>query len=267
VDATIGFVGAGNFTEAMIRGLRAAGVEGQRILVTTRHRADRLEHLRRSWGIIPARDKAELGARASVLILGMKPQDRDQAMTELRPHVARHHLIITVMAGVPCAAVEAYVNRNPVVRAMPNLPMAVMAGATALAYGRDAGAKHRAAARSLFDLVGHTVEVPEEAMDIVTAVAGSGPAYVYLFMEAMLDAGIQAGLDPQVARDLAVHTVYGAGKLLKETGIDPGDLRRRVTSPGGTTQAAMTVFEAREFAATIGDAVRAAIHRGKELGA
>jgi pyrroline-5-carboxylate reductase len=267
MHATIGFVGAGNFSEAMIRGLRAAGIEGSRILVTTRRRAERLEHLRRSWGVVPARDKAELGARASTIILAMKPQDRDQAMTELRPHVSTAHLFISVMAGVPCAAVEQHVAGAPVVRAMPNLPMAVMAGSTSLAHGRHATAEHRAAARALFDLVGHTVEVPEGAMDIVTAVAGSGPAYVYLFMEALIAAGAEAGLDPEAACDLAVHTVYGAGKLIRDTGIDPGDLRRRVTSPGGTTQAAMTVFEARAFTTTIKEAVRAAIQRGKELGA
>jgi pyrroline-5-carboxylate reductase len=267
MDATIGFIGAGNFTEAMVRGLRAAGIEGSRILVTTRRRTERLEHLQRLWGIVPVQDKAEVCARATTIILAMKPQDRDEAMSELRPHLSESHLLISVMAGVPCAAVEGYVGGAPVVRAMPNLPMAVIAGCTALAHGRHATATHRAAAKALFDLVGHTVEVPEAAMDIVTAVAGSGPAYVYLFMEALIAAGAEAGLPSEAAHDLAVHTVYGAGKLIRDTGIDPGDLRRRVTSPGGTTQAAMTVFEARGFEATIRDAVWAAIQRGKELGA
>jgi pyrroline-5-carboxylate reductase len=267
MNETIGFVGAGNFTEAMVRGLRAAGIDGSRIVVTTRQRTDRLEYLRRTWNVEPARDKAEVCARAATIILAMKPQDRDQAMGELRPHISPAHLLISVMAGVPCAAVEHHFAGMPVVRAMPNLPMAVMAGCTALAHGRYAAAEHRDAARALFDLVGHTVEVPEAAMDIVTAVAGSGPAYVYLFMEALIAAGAEAGLAPEAAHDLAVHTVYGAGKLIRDTGIDPGDLRRRVTSPGGTTQAAMTVFEARAFAATIREAVWAAIERGRELGA
>jgi pyrroline-5-carboxylate reductase len=197
----------------------------------------------------------------------MKPQDRDEAMAELRPYVTQSHLLISVMAGVPCVSVERHVEGAPVVRAMPNLPMAVRAGCTALAHGRHATAEHRAAAKALFDFVGHTVEVPEGAMDIVTAVAGSGPAYVYLFMEALIAAGAEAGLTPEAAHDLAVHTVYGAGKLIRDTRIDPGDLRRRVTSPGGTTQAAMNVFEARAFENTIREAVWAAIQRGKELGA
>ncbi len=267
MDATIGFVGAGNVTEAMIRGLRGAGVDGSRILATTRRRFERLEHLRNTWGIVPLRDKAELSAAASTLILAMKPQDIDEAMTELRPHVTDRHLIITVMAGVPCASVEQYLNGTPVVRAMPNLPMAVLAASTALAYGRNATADDRAAARSLFNLLGHTVEVSEDTMDAVTAVAGSGPAYVYLFMEALIEAAIQGGLPPDIAREMAIQTVYGAAKLVKETESDPADLRRRVTSPGGTTMAALTVLEAREFKLTIGDAVKQAIRRAGELAA
>jgi pyrroline-5-carboxylate reductase len=264
---TLGFVGAGNMTEAMIRGLRGAGVDGSSILATTRRRVDRLEYLRDTWGIVPIRDKAELSAAASTLILAMKPQDADEAMTELRPHITSRHLLITVMAGVPCASVEQYLNGTPVVRAMPNLPMAVLAASTALAYGRNAAPDHRAAARSLFDLLGHTVEVSEEAMNAVTAVAGSGPAYVYLFMEALIEAGIQGGLPPDVAKQMAVQTVYGAAKLVKETESDPADLRRRVTSPGGTTMAALTVLEAREFKLSIGDAVKQATKRAGELAA
>jgi len=267
MDTAIGFVGAGNMTEAMIRGLRSAGIDGSRIFATTRSRVDRLEHLRATWGIVPVRDKAELSASAGTLILAMKPQDIDQAMTELRPHVTDRHLIITVMAGVPCAAVESYLNGTPVVRAMPNLPMAVLAATTALAYGRNAAADHRAAARSLFNLLGHTVEVGEEAMDAVTAISGSGPAYVYLFMEALIEAAVQGGLPPEVAKEMAVQTVYGAAKLVKETDSDPADLRRRVTSPGGTTMAALTVLEARGFKMNIGDAVKQAIRRAGELAA
>lgn len=266
MDTAIGFVGAGNLTEAMIRGLRGAGVEGSRIFATTRSRFERLEHMRTTWGIVPVRDKAELAASAATLILAMKPQDIEQAMTELRPHVTERHLIITVMAGVPCAVVESYLNSTPVVRAMPNLPMAVMASTTALAYGRSAAADHRASARALFDLLGHTVEVGEDAMDAVTAVAGSGPAYVYLLMEALLEAAVQVGLPPDVAKDLAVQTFFGAAKLVKETNADPADLRRRVTSPGGTTAAALAVFEARGVKEGIIDGVRRATERARELG-
>ncbi len=267
MDTTIGFVGAGNMSEALIRGLRGAGVDGSQIFATTRSRFDRLDHLRAAWGIVPLRDKAGLSAAAKTLILAVKPQDIDQALIELRPFVTDRHLAITVMAGVSCAAVESYLNGIPVVRAMPNLPMAVGAATTALAYGRSAAAEHRAHARSLFNLVGHTVEVSEDTMDAVTAISGSGPAYVYLFMEALIEAAIQGGLPPDVAREMAIQTVYGAAKLLKDTNGDPIDLRRRVTSPGGTTMAALTVLEARGFKMNIGDAVKQAIRRARELGA
>ncbi len=267
MDTTIGFIGAGNFTEAMIRGLRAAGVNGARILTTTRNRFDRLEHLRATLGIVPVRDKAELIASAPILILAMKPQDLDEAMVELRPHITDHHLVITVLAGVPCARVEDHLNRTPVARAMPNLPMAVQAAATAIAYGRHAASPSRATAKALFDLLGHTVEISEDFMDAVTAVSGNGPAYVYLLMEALLDGAVKSGLPPEVAKDLAVQTFFGAAKLVKETGADPADLRRRVTSPGGTTAAALAVFEARGVKDAIIEGVLRATERARELGA
>jgi pyrroline-5-carboxylate reductase len=263
---TIGFIGAGNLAEAMIRGLRAAGVEGSRILATTRSRQDRLDHLRQAWGIVPVQSKAELIAAAPILVLAMKPQDLDPAMAEVQPHVTGRHVVITVLAGVRCARVESYLNGTPVVRAMPNLPMAVQAAATAVAYGRNAGNGHRERTKALFDLLGHTVEVSEDFMDAVTAVAGSGPAYVYLLMEALLEGAKEVGLPPDVARDLAVQTFYGAAKLVKETDADPADLRRRVTSPGGTTAAAMSVFESRGVKDALIEGVRRATERSKELG-
>jgi len=267
VRAAVGFIGAGNMAEALIGGLREAGVDGAQILATNRSRRERLDHLRQVWGIVTTPSKAELSAAATTLVLAMKPADLDQAMRELRPHITDRHLIISLLAGVRCASVEEYVDTSPVVRAMPNLSAAVLASTTALAYGRHAGAAHRAAARSLFARVGHTVDVGEDAMDAVTAVAGSGPAYVYLFMEALIEAGIHAGLPVQVARDLATQTVFGAAKLVKETNSDPAELRRRVTSPGGTTMAALTVLEARGFKMAIADAVRQAIRRAGELAA
>lgn len=267
MNAAIGFIGAGNMAEALISGLRGAGVDGAQILATNRSRRERLDHLRRVWGIVTTPSKAEVSAAATTLVLAMKPADLDQAMRELQPHITDRHLIISLLAGVRCASVERYVGASPVVRAMPNLSAAVLASTTALAYGRRAGASHRATARSLFDRVGHTVDVGEDAMDAVTAVSGSGPAYVYLFMEALIEASIHAGLPAQVARGLAIQTVFGAAKLVKDTGGDPADFRRRVTSPGGTTMAALTVLEARGFKMAITDAVRQAMRRARELAA
>lgn len=266
MDTAIGFIGAGNMAEAMIRGLRAAGVAGEQILVTTRSRFDRLDHLRAEWGVVPLRDKGELVASAPTLILAMKPQDLKEAMAEIGPVITGRHLVITVLAGVRCATVEGYLNGAPVVRAMPNLPMAVQASTTALAYGRTAAPEHRAAARALFDLVGHTVEVSEDLMDAVTALSGSGPAYVYLLMEALIDVALQVGFSLEVARDMAVQTIYGTGKLVKETGADPALLRHRVTSPGGTTAVGLAVLEERGFRAAVIDAVLRATERARELG-
>jgi pyrroline-5-carboxylate reductase len=263
---TIGFIGAGNTTEALIRGLRAAGVEGGRIHVTTRSRVQRLEQLRAALGIVPAKDKAALAEAASILILAVKPQDLKDAMGQTAPLVTPRHLVITVLAGVRCSTIEGYLSGIPVVRAMPNLPMAVRASMTALAYGRSVTAEHRAVARALFDLVGQTVDVDEDLMDAVTALSGSGPAYVYLLMEALIDAALQVGFSLDTAKDMAVQTIYGTAKLVRETGADPADLRRRVTSPGGTTAAALAVLEERGFRAALIDAVLRATERARELG-
>jgi pyrroline-5-carboxylate reductase len=265
MDTTIGFIGAGNMAEALIGGLRDAGMDGRLIVATNRTRRERLQRLQHAWGIVTTADKREVSAAAHTLVLAMKPADLDQAMLELQPHLTDRHLIISLLAGVRCASVEQYVDGTPVVRAMPNLSAAVLASTTALTYGRNVESAHRDAARALFDRVGHTVDVSEDAMDAVTAVAGSGPAYVYLFMEALIEAGVHAGLPSEVARDLTVQTVLGAAKLAKETGASPADLRRRVTSPGGTTMAALTVLEAREFKQVVAEAVRQAVRRAGEL--
>jgi pyrroline-5-carboxylate reductase len=268
MGSAIGFIGAGNLAEALIRGLRDAGVDGQQIVATNRSRRERLAYLRGACGIATTPDKGEVSAAADVLLLAMKPADLDEAMRDLQPHVTDRHLVISLLAGVRCASVERYLAERitAVVRAMPNLSAAVLASTTALAYGRHASADRRMTARALFDRVGGTVEVNEDAMDAVTAVAGSGPAYVYLFMEGLIEAGIQAGLPAEAARDLAIQTVFGAAKLVRDTAADPADLRRLVTSPGGTTNAALTVLEARGFKLAITDAVRQAIRRAKELG-
>ncbi|MBI3998433.1 MAG: pyrroline-5-carboxylate reductase [Armatimonadetes bacterium] len=266
METAIGFIGAGNFTEAMIRGLRAAGIDGGRILATTRSRFDRVERFHTTWGIVAVRNKADLVASAPTLILAMKPQDLKDAMAELSPLITDRHLVITVLAGVRCATIEGYVSGAPVVRAMPNLPMAVQASTTALAYGRDAAPEHRSAAKALFALVGDTFEVNEDLMDAVTALSGSGPAYVYLMMEALIDVSLQVGFSLDTAKDMAVQTIFGTAKLVKETGADPADLRRRVTSPGGTTAAGLAVLEERGFRAALIDAVLRATERARELG-
>ncbi len=267
MDGALGFVGAGNFTEAMVRGLRSAGVDGARIFVTTRSRFDRLERLRAAWGIVPVRDKAALAAATEILILAVKPQDLNETMAELSPLVTDRHVVITPMAGVSCATVEGYLNsRVPVIRVMPNLPMAVNASITPMAYGRYAGPEPRRTAKALFQLVGESVEVSEDLMDATTALSGSGPAYVYLLMEALVDAALQVGFSLDTAKDMAVQTIFGTAKLVKETGAEPADLRRRVTSPGGTTAAALAVLEERGFRAALIDAVLRATARAKELG-
>ena len=202
---------------------------------------------------------------ADVVILVVKPQDMRAMLAEIAPYASRRHLIVSVAAGISLDVIEQVLDGVPAIRTMPNTSTAVNASATALCAGRWADAEHLAVARRLFEAVGRVAVVPEPLFDAVTGLSGSGPAYVYLLAEVMVEAGVRAGLDPDVARDLVTQTVLGAGKMLSESGTQPAVLRARVTSPNGTTMAAMRVLEARGFADAMHEAIAHATARSREL--
>jgi pyrroline-5-carboxylate reductase len=211
------------------------------------------------------REKPALAAASSLLILAVKPKDMAQALAELRGLVRADHLVISVAAGIPLAMIEEALPAGPVIRAMPNTSAAVQESATVLASGTRATETHLRDAALIFEAVGDVAVVDEELLDVVTALSGSGPAYVYHLIEAMIHAGSELGLDGGLARRLAVQTLVGAARMLAETREDPGDLRRRVTSPGGTTMAALQTLEARGFAQSVRAAVDRAAQRAREL--
>lgn len=265
-DRTVGLIGAGNMAEALIRGLLGRGVvPPARLWATNRSNTARLEALRERFGVQITREKRTLTAAASILILAVKPKDMAQALDELRGLVHGVHLVISVAAGIPLAMIEAALADAPVIRAMPNTSAAVQESATVLAAGIRASAAHLSDAEVVFRAVGDVAVVDEELLDVVTALSGSGPAYVYHLIEAMIHAGSDLGLDGELARRLAVQTLVGAARMLAETSEDPGELRRRVTSPGGTTMAALQALEARGFARSVREAVDRAAQRSREL--
>ncbi len=262
----LGFVGAGALAAGLIRGILQAGlVPAGNIMVTNRGNGERLRRLAAETGVVPC-SKAELAGAADVVFLAMKPQDLPGAVAELAGLLGPGQRVISLAAGVSLAFLEARLPGRTLLRAMPNTSCRVGASATAVALGKGAGTAEAELARCLFAAVGRVVLVPEEQMDAVTGLSGSGPAYVYLLTEALTAAGVGQGLDAAVARALAVQTVWGAGKMLVETGEAPEILRRQVTSPGGTTMAGVGALEEGGFQRLVDEAVRRAAVRSRELG-
>jgi pyrroline-5-carboxylate reductase len=266
MDHTFGFIGAGNMAEALLRGIFSAGIlRPARCIVTNKSNDDRLARLSRAWDVRTTRDKAVLLAEGDVVILAVKPHDMPTVLDEIASYVKPHHLIISVAAGVSTEIIEARLGAVPVIRVMPNTSTAVRASATAIAEGRHAGPHHLAIVRRLFESVGWVGVVPEPLFDVVTAVSGSGPAYVYLMAEALVDSGERGGLPRDIALALVAQTVLGAGKMLTETGEAPTALRDRVTSPGGTTMAGLVALEEGGLRAAVHAAVARAAQRAREL--
>ena len=263
----IAFVGAGNMAMALIEGLIAARTFSARDIIASDPRADVLAQAAKKHGFNAAASNLDAVRAADVVVLSAKPQIFPTLLPELAPVLAHSPLVISIAAGVPLAAIEARLGeRTRVVRAMPNTPALVAVGATAIAKGAHATDADMEIAETVFRAVGIVQRVEERFMNAVTALSGSGPAYVYLLAEAMTEAGIAAGLPADVAAALAVQTVSGAGKLLGASSDPPATLRRNVTSPGGTTHAAIESFEAGGLQKLVTTAILAATQRGQELG-
>ncbi|HEX4835513.1 MAG TPA: pyrroline-5-carboxylate reductase [bacterium] len=266
IDRSVGLIGVGNMGEALLRGLIGTGaVSAGRCLVTNKSNDERLARVADQWGVQTTRNKAQLMAEGDVILLAVKPADMPDVLQDIGPHAQARHLVISVAAGVPLETIEHHVEGVPAARAMPNTSTAVGASATAVCLGRWATEAHLTTVRDIFEAVGSVVVVPESLFDAVTGLSGSGPAYVYLLAEAMLEAGVRAGLSRDVALALVSQTVLGAGKMLAETGEDPAVLRGRVTSPGGTTMAGIQALEESRFQGAVRDAVERAARRAREL--
>lgn len=267
-EKTIGFIGAGSMAEAMVRGLVATGFPPEQIWLTNRSRREKLFKLQEEWRVQISFEKAEVVKRSDILVLAVKPKDMQEVLTEIGHMVREGQLVLSVAAGITSAFIESFLKPGtPVIRAMPNTSTVVLESATALALGKWAGPSEETLARSIFGAVGQVLVVPEKDLDAVTGLSGSGPAYVYRMIEAMVEAGTRMGLDKEVAKELVIQTVLGAAKMLWETGEDPGTLRQRVASPGGTTVAGLEALEERGFPAAILAAVQRATHRAGEIAA
>lgn len=257
----IGFVGGGKISEAILRGMvKSGGVSPENIFVTDPD-LERLRWLAAECGVntmhndVDNAGARQLAKECAVLLLALKPQVAGSILPLLTPAVSPGTLVISVMGGVPLAVLEEAFPENPVLRVMPNTPMMVRHGVAGMVPGARASSENIQLAKDLFSLVGTVVVVPEKWLDALTAISGCGPAFAYLFIEALADGGVELGLPRDLALALASQTLAGAGEMQLQTGWHPGVLKDSVTSPGGGTIAGVHALEAGAFRATVMQAV------------
>jgi pyrroline-5-carboxylate reductase len=252
--------------EALVRGLTKTGLMPDGHLMMADVRADRLEELKKLYGIVIVPDNVTLVRRSDVIILAVKPQTLAGVLAEIAP-VTPGKLLISVAAGVSTTEIRRHLPPGTrMIRVMPNTPALVLEGATAIANAAGLDDGDMDTARQIFEAVGRVVILDEEMMDAVTGLSGSGPAYIALVVEALADGGVRVGLDRKTAMTLAMQTVLGSARLLIDTGMHPGQLKDMVSSPGGTTIAGIHTLEIGGLRRTLIDAVERATQRSRELG-
>ncbi len=263
----IGFIGGGNMAEAIIKGLILGGLAGPAQIIVHDIAQGRLDYLRETYAVTPAKTNTDVMAKANLVILAIKPQFLSGVLAEIGPLAKSSQIVVSIAAGVTLDSLQAVFHEPvPLVRVMPNTPALVQAGASALSRGTHTTGEQMDLVMNYFQSVGLAVEVEERLMDAVTGLSGSGPAYVFLFLEALTDAGVSLGLPRQTARLLANQTVLGSARLALEPGRHPAELKDMVTSPGGTTIAALHGLEKAGFRGLVMDAVIESARKAAELG-
>lgn len=258
----IGFIGAGNMAEAIIKGL--VQKEQYEIRVTNRANRAKLESMQEEYGAIPSSLEDTI-KNSEVVILAVKPKDMNQALDNIRDFLTPEQLVISVAAGIPIKMLEKHFPQNPIVRAMPNTSSAVLSSMTGLVKGEKVGTEEEKLAEEIFASVGKCLWLPEEEINALTAISGSGPAYYYLFTELLAKAGCELGLSKENAEILAKETIIGAAQMLSQRNESPGQLREAVTSPKGTTEAALKVFWEKGLENIVSQAVKASKDRAEEM--
>ena len=276
---TIGFIGAGTMGEAMISAIIQAGVIDASDITASDVSPDRLDSLKRSYGIKVTEDNSSLFSACNIVILAVKPHHVGTILSSIAAgkdyRIINHKLVISIAAGIPIAKIENCLyppldatsrSHLPIIRVMPNTPSLVLAGMSGMSPNSYATSDDLATAEKILKAMGNVIEFKEADLDAVTAVSGSGPAYVFYYIESMIEAGVQSGLSSADASELVLTTIKGAVKLLEDRGDSPEHLRRLVTTPGGTTEAALKVLETRHFKQAIVEAIAAAAEKAREIG-
>jgi pyrroline-5-carboxylate reductase len=262
-ERRIAIIGGGRIGEALLSGLLSSGWSD---IVVTSRRDERVAELRERHDVEATTSNPDAVEGAALVVIAVKPQDIDALLAEIGPLVSAEQTVLTIAAAIPTAYIEARIADGvPVVRAMPNSPSTVHEGMAGLAAGAHAGEPQLALAEEALTHLGRVVRVPEAAMDAITAVSGSGPAYFALLAEAMIEAGILLGLSREISTTLVVQTMLGTAKQLRDEKMHPVELRESVTSPGGTTIAAIRELEQAGVRAAFLNAIQAAMTRAREL--
>ena len=257
-----GFIGGGNMAEALIRGMTAGGMKD---IIVSEPREERRRYLNSSYGVKTTGSNSEAAEVSDIIVLAVKPQNMDDVLAEIGHLITDAKTLVSIAAGITLSYLKSKVKTDRIVRVMPNTPALVGEGMSVISLCECFSGKEIDTVRQMLMSVGRVLTLPEKLMNAVTAVSGSGPAFVALFAEAMIDAGRRLGLGAEDAQTLAVQTLVGTAKLL-DTGMQPEALRKMVTSPGGTTAEGLRVFEERDFRAIVSSALDAACKRADELG-
>ncbi|MCJ8014315.1 pyrroline-5-carboxylate reductase [Paenibacillus sp. KQZ6P-2] len=272
ITESITFYGAGAMAEAIVKGLIGKSVlQASDITMLNRSNSRRLDELQQLYGVKASNDAAalpEILQSSPVIVLAIKPKDAAEVLRNLGPMLSEDTLIVSVIAGLTIRTIQDLLGRKqPVARTMPNTSSSIGLGATGISYSKEINDRQRQTVMTLFGAVGTVTNVEEDKLEVLTGISGSGPAYIYYMMEAMIAAGIRGGLTPQQCRELTVQTVLGAARMVQLTGEEPAALRAKVTSPNGSTQAALETLDKGDFFETVIAAVVRCAERSKEMGA
>ncbi|MBE0425324.1 MAG: pyrroline-5-carboxylate reductase [Nitrospirae bacterium] len=258
----IGFIGGGNMAEAMIKGILQRNIKD---ITVSDPRDDRLSYLKKTYNVKTTSDNKEVVRNCYIVILAVKPQNMDEVTAEISDLISKDHLIVSIAAGITLSYLTSRLRTSKIVRVMPNTPALVQEGISVLSMCECIHDKEMGIIRDIFMSIGRVLVLPEKYIDAVTALSGSGPAFFALFVEHMIDAGVEIGLSREISAELAIQTFAGTAKLL-ESGISADKLRVMVTSPGGTTAAGLKVFEEKGFKDLVIAVLSAAKKKSEELG-
>lgn len=262
----IAFIGGGAMGEAIIKGLLTAKLAEENAITVSDPSPSRREYLNKQYGINAVEENSVAVKAADIIVLAVKPQMADAALNdEMVKAIPAEATIVSIMGSVDLAKLHKLIPKHAIIRVMPNTPLAVGAGMTAIAPDENAKREMIEVTKAIFGACGEVVEVQESAMEAVTAVSGCGPGYVFMLIDALADAGVNAGLPRNLAIQLAAQTFAGAGKMAVETGLHPAQLRDQVTSPGGTTIAGIHALESHGVRGAMFDAVMAVLERSEKL--
>ncbi|NIA08676.1 MAG: pyrroline-5-carboxylate reductase [Nitrospiraceae bacterium] len=264
---TLGFIGGGQMAEALIKGVLSKKLLQPNQIQASDPSEVRRNHLKETYNIETTQNNREVVQASEAIVLAVKPQVMAVVLEDIRPYIKKSHLVISIAAGITLVFLEKGLPEDTrIVRVMPNTPALVQAGAAALCGGKNSLKGDLDIVRQILEAVGKAVTVSEDLMDAVTGLSGSGPAYVFTFMEGLIDAGVREGLPRPIAQELVSQTILGAAIMCQNTGKQPAELISMVTSPGGTTIAGLYALERGAFRGVLMDAVRAATERSRELG-